>query len=132
MKPVRPCIWRAIRLALGLTPSVGPLPYGSVSAAFTASRSRSRPRVKAWRWGRSAERASTIQRELPQHFLRKASGVWRAPDNGRQLGHLGAGGSELGQEVVLTGFEFVGSGEDHPGEPARGDVAAVGVRSRPG
>ncbi len=49
VKPARPCIWRAIRLVLVLMPSVGPLLYGSVSAEFTASRSRSRPRVKAWR-----------------------------------------------------------------------------------
>lgn len=35
-KPARPCIWRAMRLVLVLTPSVGPLLYGSVSAASTA------------------------------------------------------------------------------------------------
>ena len=29
----------------------------------------------------------------------------------------------------MLGLEVVGPGEDHPGEPARGDVAAVGVRA---
>lgn len=37
VKPACPCIWRAIRLFLVVTPSVGPLLYGSVSAAITAS-----------------------------------------------------------------------------------------------
>jgi hypothetical protein len=45
------------------------------------------------------------------------------------LGHLGAGGGQLVQELVLLGLEVVGSGQQHPGEPARGDVAAVGVRA---
>lgn len=61
LKPARPCIWRAIRLVLVLTPSVGPLLCGSVSPAITASMSRSRPRVKACRWGRSAVRTWAIQ-----------------------------------------------------------------------
>jgi hypothetical protein len=45
------------------------------------------------------------------------------------LGHLGAGGGEPCQEVVVFGLEVVGPGEEHPGEPAWGDVAAVGVRA---
>src|SRR4051812_10762191 len=61
VKPARPCIWRAIRLVLVLTPSVGPLLYGSMSPAITASMSCSRPRVKACRWGRSAVRTWAIQ-----------------------------------------------------------------------
>lgn len=50
-----------IRLALVLIPSVGPLPYGRVTAAITASRSCSRPRVKACGCGRSAARAWALQ-----------------------------------------------------------------------
>jgi cytochrome c biogenesis protein CcdA len=41
---------------LVLVPSVGPLLYGSVTAAITASWSRSRPRVKACRCRRPAAR----------------------------------------------------------------------------
>lgn len=51
------------------------------------------------------------------------------PDVDGQLGHLGARGGELGQEAVLFGREVVGPAEQHPGESARGDVAAVGVRT---
>lgn len=61
VNPARLCIWRAIRLVLVSTPSVGPLLYGSVNAAITASRSRSSPRAKAWRCGRSTARARAIQ-----------------------------------------------------------------------
>ncbi|BCJ64823.1 hypothetical protein GCM10009779_66100 [Polymorphospora rubra] len=50
-------------------------------------------------------------------------------DNGGQFGHLGAGCGEPCQEILLFGFEVIGSGEDHPGEPAWGDVAAVGARA---
>jgi hypothetical protein len=46
VKPARPCIWRAIRLVLVMTPSVGPLLYGSVKAAITASRSRPGHRLR--------------------------------------------------------------------------------------
>lgn len=41
----------------------------------------------------------------------------------------GAGRGELGQEFVLLGLEVVRPGEEHPGETARGDVAAFGVRA---
>ncbi|MFK4548159.1 hypothetical protein RKD29_007755 [Streptomyces tendae] len=46
---------------------------------------------------------------------------------GGQLSHLVAGGGEPCQEVVMFGLEVVGPGEEHPGESARGDVAAVGL-----
>lgn len=44
-------------------------------------------------------------------------------------GHLGAGGSELGQEPVSLSLEVAGPGQQHPGESARGHVPAVGVRA---
>ncbi|MBD0742928.1 hypothetical protein BG418_01030 [Streptomyces sp. CBMA152] len=50
-------------------------------------------------------------------------------DAGGQLGHLGAGSGEVVQERVLFGLEVVRPGQQHPGEPARGDMAAVGVRA---
>lgn len=50
-----------IRFVLVFTPSVPPLWYGRVTAACTASLSRSRPRVKAYRWaGRSRGRRQSI------------------------------------------------------------------------
>ncbi len=112
MKPARPCIWRAIRLVLVLTPSVGPLLYGSVNAAQAGSadlRDPVRERV-----GISGAR----RQELSE-----------VPDTGGKLGHRGAGGGELGQELVMLGLEVVGPGQQHPGESACGDVAAVGVRA---
>src|SRR5690242_6300367 len=45
---------------LVFTPSVPPLWYARVTAACTASLSRSRPRVKACRWGRSVVRTAAI------------------------------------------------------------------------
>lgn len=50
-----------IRFVLVFTPSVPPLWYGRVTAACTASLSRSRPRVEACRWaGRSRGRRQSI------------------------------------------------------------------------
>jgi hypothetical protein len=46
-----------------------------------------------------------------------------------ELGHLGAGGAEPCQKIAMFGFEVVGPGEEHPGEPAMGDVATVGIRA---
>jgi hypothetical protein len=51
------------------------------------------------------------------------------PAEGGQLSHLGADGGEPDQEVLVVGFEVVGSGEQHPGKSACRDVAAVGVRT---
>lgn len=45
------------------------------------------------------------------------------------MGHLGAGGGEFGQGLVLLGLEVVGPVQQHPGELTRGDVALVGVRA---
>lgn len=56
-----------ISLVLLLTPSVPPLRNGQVSAAVTASRSRSRPRVKGCRWGRFSAFTEVI------HVLNRAS-----------------------------------------------------------
>lgn len=53
----------------------------------------------------------------------------KVPDISGQLGHLGAGGGELGQALVLLGLEVVGPGQQHPGELTWRDVAAVGVRA---
>lgn len=51
------------------------------------------------------------------------------PDGCRELGRPGAGCGESGQEFVVFGLEVVGPGQQHPGEPAWGDVASVGVCS---
>lgn len=54
-----------IRFVLVFTPSVPPLWYGRVTAACTASLSRSRPRVKACRWaGRSRGRRQSIPQSV--------------------------------------------------------------------
>ncbi len=51
-------------------------------------------------------------------------------DTGRELGHLGAGGGELGQELVSVGLEVVGPGQQHPGERAsRNRVWGWGFRT---
>lgn len=60
-----------IRFVLVFTPSVPPLWYGRVTAACTASLSRSRPRVKASRWGRSVARTAAI------HSSRRPGLPWR-------------------------------------------------------
>lgn len=86
------------QLVFVLTPSVGPLLYGSVRAAMTASRPRSRPR------GESVQTGQVDCSDLGDPAL-KGIGVslgghqelGEGPDMGGQLGHFGAGGGELGQ-----------------------------------
>ncbi|KOG54811.1 hypothetical protein ADK75_13210 [Streptomyces virginiae] len=52
-----------------------------------------------------------------------------SPDGTGRVGHLGAGGGQPIQEIAVSGLEVLWPGREHPGEPARGDMAVVGVRA---
>ena len=97
VNPARPYICRLIIFVFVFTPSVRPLWNGRVTAAM-APRSRSRPRVKAWMFGRSQARA--ICPILEPGLVR---GIWpeqggEGADEPGEAGHLGADGGQLGEQ----------------------------------
>jgi hypothetical protein len=117
VKPARPYICRLIIFVLVFTPSVRPLWNGRVTAAMTACWSRSRPRVKACRCGRSLARAvrdqSVSAASLPGAGWSRAA---KETDEGGEGGHLRAGCRQLAEQWLLAVAERGGPGEQEPGD----------------